>query len=149
MTDEHEESASLEAVKLLFGEESLSWTQLLERAEKAGVRLGDVAALNARHAEEIATLQQMAVMTELERGLERFGAKNGAIVKKALDLDAVRVENGRVTGLNEQLEALSRSDPYLFRERTGAKTGAEHGRTPPDDDSLSDVEYYKYKFKSF
>lgn len=134
-----------EKIQKLFGEEALSYTEFMRRAEESGMRVGDLTETEAAHQKE---LRNVYIAHELERGLEKFGAKNGALVKKAMDMDAVRVENGKVSGVNEQLEALFASDPYLFREREPVHTGAEHGSSAKDTDSMTDAEFYRLKIKS-
>lgn len=134
-----------ENIQKLFGDEALSYAEFMSRAEQSGMRIGDLAETEAAHQKE---LDGVHIAHELERGLEKFGAKNGALVKKAIDMSTVRVENGKVSGLNEQLEALFASDPYLFREREQTRTGAEHGSSAIDTDSMTDAEFYKLKIKS-
>ncbi len=133
-----------EAIKKLFGEESLSFSELLTRAEAAGVRLGDLAEAEAAHKTE---LDGVRISHALERGLERAGAKNADLVKRTIDLTGVRVEDGAVKGLDEQLTALQKSDPYLFRERETAKTGASHGTANTDPDGMTDAEFYRMRMK--
>lgn len=135
-----------EEIQKLFGEESLSYAEFTSRAERSGMRIGNLLEMETAHRKE---LDGVYITCELERELERFGAKNGALIKKALDMEAVRVENGKVSGLNEQLEALLASDPYLFRERERTRTGAEHGASiVPDADGMSDAEFYDFKMKN-
>ena len=134
-----------EKIQKLFGEESLIYAEFMSRAEQSGMRIGDLAETEAAHRKE---LDGVHIAHELERRLEKFGAKNSALVKKAIDMSAVRVENGRVSGLNEQLEALFASDPYLFRERDSARTGAEHGTSAVDTEQMSDAEFYRIRMKN-
>lgn len=134
-----------EKIQKLFGEETLNYAEFMRRAEQSGMRVGDLTETEAAYQKE---LNEVYIAHELERGLEKFGAKNGALVRKAIDMNAVRVENGKVSGLNEQLEALFVSDPYLFRERESARTGAEHGSSAQDTDSMTDAEFYQFKMKS-
>lgn len=43
-------------------------------------------------------------------------AKNTRAVKGLLNLESVTIKEGKVVGLEEQLSALKKSDPYLFEE---------------------------------
>ncbi|MBE6598947.1 MAG: hypothetical protein E7638_05845 [Ruminococcaceae bacterium] len=133
-----------ESIKALFGDGSLSFEEFSSRAEGAGLRIGDLAESEAAHRRE---LDGVHIAHALENVLEKAGAKNGELVKRALDMNGVRVEDGRVVGLNEQIEALQTSDPYLFRERESARTGAEHGGASHDPDGLSDAEFYRMRMK--
>ncbi len=134
-----------ESIKKLFGEEALSFSELSSRAEAAGVRIGDLAEVETAHKKE---LDGLHIAHALERSLERVGAKNGELVKRALDFDSISVEGGKVLGLEEQISALQASDPYLFRERETARTGAEHGSVSADPDGLSDADFYRIRMKN-
>ncbi len=133
-----------ESIQKLFGEESLSFAELVSRAEAAGVRIGDLGEAETAHKAE---LDGVRIANALEKELSLAGAKNGELVKRALRMEEVRVEDGLVKGLDEQLTALRKSDPYLFRERETAKTGASHGTATPDPDGMSDAEFYRMRMK--
>lgn len=134
-----------DSIKRLFGEEQLTFEELLSRAEAAGVRLGDLAETEALHKKEMDGLQ---IAHALEKSLEKAGARNGELVKRAMNMDAVSVENGKVIGLDEQISALAVSDPYLFRERETAKTGGDHGAASADPDGMSDADFYRIRMKN-
>jgi len=134
-----------EAIKNLFGGEALSFEELSARAEAAGVRIGDLTETESAHRKE---MDGLCIAHALEKNLEKSGAKNGELVKRAIDLSAVSVEHGRVMGLDEQFAALQASDPYLFREREAARTGAEHGSGFADPDGLSDADFYRMRMKN-
>ena len=52
---------------------------------------------------------------EVRVALTAMGAKNARLAAKAIDYGKLDFgEDGAVIGLEEQLEALSKSDPYLF-----------------------------------
>ncbi len=124
----------------IFGEEKLSYGDFLARAASSGIHIGNLDEAEERHEKE---LNNVHISYAMERELARFGAKNTDLVKKALNMDEIHVENGKVIGLVEQLTALSASDPYLFREKGGASTGAEHGGSVTDPDQMSDADYYR------
>lgn len=71
-------------------------------------------------------------------------AKNPKLAKAALDMSAVKLDGENLTGLSEQIEALKKSDAYLFDEeepggKGGArvKTGGHHDGGAGDDAFLS------------
>ena len=134
-----------ELIQKLFGEESLGFEEFLTRAAEAGVRIGDLAEAEAAHRKE---MERLHIAHALERGLEKAGARNGELVKRAMNMDAVSVENGKVVGLDEQLSALQASDPYLFRERETAATGGVHGTASADPDGMSDADFYRIRMKN-
>lgn len=129
-----------ETIKRLFGEDALSYAEFERRAGDAKLMLGDLAEAESRYKRE---LDEVRISHALEKNLELAGAKNSTLVKRALNMDEVTVENGVVKGLSEQISALRQSDPYLFREREMARTGAEHGGISADPDGMSDAEYYR------
>ena len=131
-----------ETIKNLFGGEALSYDEFVRRAGEAKLAFGDLAEAETRHRQE---LDGVRIDFALERSLEKAGAKNAGIVKRSLDLAAVTVEDGVVKGIDEQLAALRQSDPYLFRDRDTSSTGAPHGASPQNSDSLSDAEFYRLR----
>jgi len=134
-----------ETVKKLFGEEALTFAEFLNRAEQSGVKIGNLTEAEENHRKE---LDGIRISHALAQGLEKAGVKNGELVKKAIDMNAVTVEDGKVRGLDEQIAALRASDPYLFREKETAKTGGEHGGGSADPDGMTDAEFYKARMKS-
>ena len=134
-----------DSIKNLFGEGSLSFEELLSRAEAAGVRIGDLSAAEAEHKK---ALDGIRIAHALERSLEKAGAKNGELVKRAVNMESISVEDGKVIGLDEQISALQASDPYLFRERETSVTGGAHGTASSDPDGMSDADYYRFRMKN-
>lgn len=94
-----------------------------------------------------ADLQKMQIEHETKYALTRMGAKNPSLAAKVLDMSAITIDNDGIHGLNEQLDKLRVSDPYLFsstadREKTA--TGISHGTPFADPDSMTDAEYYRF-----
>lgn len=72
---------------------------------------------------------------QVDKALMDAKARNLELARKALDLSKVTVaEDGSLSGLSEQLEALKKSDGYLFAEEPPAgrplSTGGSHGGGP-------------------
>jgi len=84
-----------------------------------------------------AELNQLKLDNAIEGALAQAGAKNSKTVKALLDMTRVALgEDGKLTGLDEQLEAVKQSDAYLFAEQSqtnfkGFQPGAS-GDTNPD-----------------
>lgn len=53
---------------------------------------------------------------KLETTLSSEKVRNAKAVKALLDLDIIKLEDGELKGLNEQLESLQESDSYLFEQ---------------------------------
>ncbi|MEG0416404.1 MAG: phage scaffolding protein [Erysipelothrix sp.] len=111
----------------------------------------DVEALKTAAAQAKTDAQKEIATIKLDSGIDlklhTSGAKNPKAVKGLLDLTKVVLEGDEIKGLDEQLEALMKSDDYLFtpkQEGTGeidtnagsfqpfTPTGAE-GRIQPKD----------------
>lgn len=61
-------------------------------------------------------LNQQAFEHKLESSLSGAKARNIKSVKANLDLDAIKLKDGELIGLKEQLESLKETDAYLFEE---------------------------------
>ena len=89
--------------------------------------------LKAQYAKDTGELK---LGREVDKALMGAKARNMELVRRALDLSKVTVaEDGSISGLSEQLDALKKSDGYLFAEEPlpGGKhvsTGGSHGGSP-------------------
>lgn len=67
----------------------------------------------------------------IELALRDAGARNTKAVGALLDQDAIKFENGKITGLNDQLKAVQKDNDYLFQpaksEEPAAKTATKPG----------------------
>lgn len=110
---------------------------------------GRAAALLNKEEERLRlALKEQAVLLALAAA----GARNPRVVKAAIDLEQVELtEDGELQGLQEQVEALKRSDGYLFETVQPAgfggvircDSGVRHGGMGAMGFSeLSDAEYY-------
>lgn len=66
----------------------------------------------------------------IEGELSKIGAKNLKAVKALLDGEKIVVKDGQIAGLNEQIDALKKSDAYLFAETQPVPPNK--GGTPPN-----------------
>lgn len=73
-------------------------------------------------------IQQMNFNSKLDSTLSGLKAKNSKAVKALLNMDNVKLDGENFLGLNEQIEALKKSDPYLFDVKDNAGGG---GFNPP------------------
>lgn len=68
-----------------------------------------------------AELAQLKLDNAMETALTAAGAKNIKAVKALLDTSKVKLEDdGKLTGWDEQIKAVQKSDPYLFAEKQQA-----------------------------
>lgn len=85
---------------------------------------------------------------ELVRGmligeLARQGALNPALAAMVVDVSGLESAEDTASELAARVDALRRSDSYLFIGRgDGMATGLSHGAGETDVDSMSDYDYY-------
>lgn len=85
--------------------------------------------LQSRYDTDLAAMRRDSA---IELALTKARAKSGIAAKAMLDLEKIKLEDGKLTGLDEQLEALKKNNGWLFEQDgdTGMKvdTGGEHGQ---------------------
>lgn len=96
------------------------------------------------------TLAAEKVNNAIDIALMNAGTRNVKATKALLNLDNVKLDGTNLIGLNDQLEALKKSDAYLFNATTTVnKGGSSKDGTKPggedddiDYDEMSDEEYF-------
>lgn len=85
----------------------------------------DMAALQSKYDTDIAAAK---LDNALNLALIEAKAKNPKLARAALDMSKIKLDGDKLSGLTEQVEALKKSDGYLFEE-TNARvtTGGQHG----------------------
>jgi septal ring factor EnvC (AmiA/AmiB activator) len=101
------------------------------------------------HAAEI---KQLKIDSAVEKALSLAKVKNSVAVKALLkDMDKAELdEDGTIKGLSEQIEALQKSDAYLFeaKETKPALKGVEPGQgKDPDFKGLTKEQFNKMSYK--
>jgi len=77
-----------------------------------------------------ADLSRARLDSAVELTLATRKARNPRLVKAALDMEKIKLDGDTLLGLDEQLEAIKKSDPYLFEEEKPGPTvnsGIGHG----------------------
>lgn len=76
-----------------------------------------------------AEMAQLKLDNAVDTALTAFGAKNIKAVKPFIDTSKVRLdENGKLTGLDEQLKEIKKTESYLFAEgQTASFKGFQPG----------------------
>lgn len=94
-----------------------------------------------------AELAQMKLDNAIENALTAAGAKNGKAVKALLDVSKVKLgEDGKLTGWDEQIKAIQKSDAYLFNAKQqnnfrGFQPGASSDNKPGVNVDMSKMSY--------
>lgn len=67
-------------------------------------------------------MAQVRLDNAIETGLTAAGAKNAKAVKALLDVSKLKLgDDGKVSGLDEAIKAIQKSDAYLFTEKEQPK----------------------------
>nr|WP_289038270.1 phage scaffolding protein [uncultured Allobacillus sp.] len=88
-------------------------------------------------------LQQQAFDHTLENSLTGAKVKNTKAVKALLDMDTIKLDGETLKGLDDQLNSLKESDPYLFEEEQTEEppkpsfTTGQHQTSGHDDDPFA------------
>ncbi|MEG1478271.1 MAG: phage scaffolding protein [Clostridiales bacterium] len=98
------------------------------------------------------TIKNMQFDGALTQALNTAKAKNPIPVKAMLNLDDIKYEDGKIMGLEAQLENLQKEHSYLFDAGDNggsANPGYEYkpaggGEGNPDFTKMSDAQYYAY-----
>lgn len=100
-------------------------------------------------AEQEEKLRQVRIDGEVRYVLAKMGAKNPTLAAKVLDLTGVQADDEGVIGVEEAVQQLMATDPYLFGLSMGPvggerSSGGKHGGGRRDPANMSDKEYYAY-----
>ncbi|WP_418465415.1 phage scaffolding protein [Faecousia sp.] len=105
-------------------------TELTQKAEVSEALRGQLAAMqqaiNESNAKMAAQRKEYAVR-DIVRG---SGARNADVVYRMLDTDKIAEQDGKYSGVDEQIEALKKSDPYLFNGQPPKNAGVDPAREP-------------------
>ena len=102
-------------------------TAATERAKLADTLTDRVTKLTQEVADRDATIANNNKEYRVKDVVRNRHAKNVDIVYKMLDTSKITEEEGKLNGLDEQLDALEKSDSYLFDSNTGNQRGGVNG----------------------
>ncbi len=94
-----------------------------------------------------AELAQLKLDNAIDAALSAAGAKNGKAVRALLDVSKIKLEeDGKLTGWEEQIKAVQKSDAYLFNVQQksnfkGFQPGASADRKPGTKVDMSQMSY--------
>ena len=76
-------------------------------------------------------MDQLRLDNAIDAALSAAGAKNSKAVKALLDTGKVKLgEDGKLTGLDEQLKEIQKTDAYLFAEKQQGQQATFKGFQP-------------------
>lgn len=142
------------SVKSLTEQLAARDTQLDELGKTAGLNAElkkQIEALQSENAEQLkahnAEIARLKLDNAIEAALTASGARNNKAVRSLIDAGKLKLsEDGTLEGLKEQLDAVRRSDSYLFEDKS-TKTPTLKGFTPsPSADGLPAADISKMKY---
>lgn len=106
-----------------------------------------------------AEIEKVRLESKIDLAINNAKAKNVKSVKANLDLEKIKLDGDKLLGFDDQIEALKKSDAYLFDidnpinkgvENNGGNPRKNEGETLDDDelDKLSDEEYFALQEKN-
>ena len=98
-----------------------------ERAKLADTLTDRVSKLTQEVADRDATIANNSKEYHIKDVVRNRHAKNVDVVWKMLDTSKITEEEGKLNGLDVQLDALEKSDSYLFDSNTGKQRGGVDG----------------------
>lgn len=88
-------------------------------------------------------LEQLQFDHALETALSSSKAKNVKAVRALLDANSLKLKDGEISGLKEQLEKVKSENDYLFEAETPPPSFSRPGGTPPggqaDDAAIREI----------
>lgn len=97
----------------------------------------DTADLNAK-------LGQVKLNSAIDQSLSKSNARNIKAVKSLLNMDDVSIDDdGNLKGLDDQIKAIQKSDPYLFNEGEEQHYNPTNGKPPAEDPTQVMVDVFK------
>ncbi len=77
-----------------------------------------------------AEIRKQSLEFRVKDAVRESRAKNADLVLRSIDLSKVSEDNGNLIGLSDQLEALKKSDGYLFADEPGQSGGVDPHQEP-------------------
>ena len=104
--------------------------------------------LQSKYKEDTENLTNKLHAVKLNSAIEQFlthnKVRNTKAAKALLDNDTIKLnEDGTVQGLKEQVEAMKKSDPYLFDEGSKEDYKPTNGEPAPVDTTQQMVDIFK------
>ncbi|MDU4596451.1 phage scaffolding protein [Clostridium botulinum] len=82
-------------------------------------------------------ISKMQFNYAIEKTLEKAGAKNSKAVEALLDREKIKLDGETLIGLEDQINNLKESDPYLFGEDKIISPKPGDGKSDPGDSDLA------------
>lgn len=88
-------------------------------------------------------LEKLKLSQLIAKELSRYNPKNPELLKKLIDSSAIKQENGKITGLTEQIEAIKQENPFLFEDDAPSPTFTKR---PNSSDNITKASFEKMSY---
>lgn len=103
-------------------------------------------AATKREADYNESIKNMKIDTAITKALSKSGAMNETILTGLLDRTKIAIgEDNTITGIQEQINALKESDPYLFKQDS-IKGVVPGDATPKTNDGITKEQFNKMSY---
>lgn len=104
--------------------------------------------LKKKYDKDTADLTQKLATNRLnsavDSSLSKAGVRNNKAIKGLLNMDAIKLDDdGNLTGLDDQLKSLHKSDAYLFNEGETQTYNPSDGKPPVTDETQAMINVFK------
>lgn len=98
-----------------------------------------------------AEVAKVRLESKIELAINNAKAKNVKSVKANLDLEKIKLDGDKLLGFDDQIEALKKSDAYLFDidKKIDKGPGDSTGKRKSEDDSMDDDDLDKLSDEEF
>ena len=86
-------------------------------------------------------IKEMSVSTEISMRLAKAKAKNIKACTALIDIEKLEYQNGKILGLDEQIEKIVSENPYMFEDFSYTPI---NGTNKQNEQNMSDSEYFNY-----
>lgn len=97
------------------------------KADNADTLQATIDQLNKDIADKDAAIAKTTMQYRIKDELRGMKAKNVDIIMPLLKMDKITEKDGKIEGLSEQVDALKKSDAYLFETNPGSNRGGFGG----------------------
>lgn len=105
-------------------------TKLKESATDAEALKGQITQLQSDIAAKDTAMKQQQLQYTIKDTIRGSKAKNVDVVLRMLDLTKITESNGKLYGLEEQIDSLKKSDGYLFESEADPNGGVDPHHDP-------------------
>lgn len=120
-----EERNTSKSYKTQIDEMNTQLAQLQEAASGNDALKGQIAQLQKDIADKDNAMKQQKLTYSIKDAVRGSKARNTDVVFRMIDQSKITENNGQIYGLTEQLDALKKSDPYLFESEADPNGGLD------------------------